>query len=206
MTSPTRVALYLRTSHADRTVENQRQALTEVAGRRGWEIVAEFKDEAISGAKGRSKRPGFDKLLKGAVRRDFDMVCAWSVDRLGRSISDLIATLQELNGCGCALYLHQQALDTTTPSGRAMFQMLGVFAEFEREMITARVKAGLARAKAQGKVLGKHRTPERKVALERARALRAEGKSWREIALETNVPRGTLRRALREAAVPAFLA
>ena len=167
----TRVALYLRTSHADRTVENQRQALQDVAVKRGWSVVAEFKDEAISGSKGRSQRPGFDALLKGAVRRDFDMVAAWSVDRLGRSISDLIETLQELNGSGCALYLHQQALDTSSPSGRAMFQMLGVFAEFEREMIRARVKAGLARRAAAGKKLGRQRTPEREAALKKVRAM-----------------------------------
>jgi DNA invertase Pin-like site-specific DNA recombinase len=189
------VALYLRTSHADRTVENQRQALMDVASKRGWTIVAEFKDEAISGAKGRDKRAGFDKLLKGAVRRDFDMVAAWSVDRLGRSISDLIATLQELNGCGCALYLHQQALDTSTPSGRAMFQMLGVFAEFEREMISARVRAGLARRAASGKKLGKQRTADMDGALVKVRERLANGETnISEIARLCEVSNRTVRR------------
>ena len=189
------VAIYLRTSHTDRTVENQRQALLDVAGKRGWTVVAEFKDEAISGSKGRDKRPGLDALLKGAVRRDFDMVAAWSVDRLGRSISDLIATLQEMNGCGCALYLHQQALDTSTPSGRAMFQMLGVFAEFEREMIKARVKAGLARARAQGKRLGKQRPPELTEAI--LTGLNA-GTAIAQIARECHVDPRTVRRVRHE--------
>lgn len=195
MTTPTRVAMYLRTSHTDRTVENQRQALLDVAGKRGWDVVAEFKDEAVSGSKGRDKRPGFDKLLKGAVRRDFDMVAAWSVDRLGRSIADLIATLQELNGCGCALYLHQQALDTSTPSGRAMFQMLGVFAEFEREMIRARVKAGLARREAAGKRIGRQRDAAMEAALVKVRERLANGETnVSEIARLCEVSNRTVRR------------
>lgn len=204
-----KIAIYLRTSHAERTVENQRLELERVARLRGWEITSVFKDEGISGAKGRDKRPGFDQLLKGATRRDFDMVAAWSVDRLGRSITDLIATLQELNGCGCALYLHQQALDTSSPSGRAMFQMLGVFAEFEREMIRARVLAGLERAKAQGKTLGKHRTAERQEKLQHAGLLLAAGRSWAEVSAATGVPVRSLRREFgpaRAELVPEFLA
>ena len=114
-----------------------------------------FEDSGISGAKGREKRPAFDGLLKDATRGKFDIVAAWSVDRLGRSLQDLVAFLAELRDTGRDLYLHQQAIDTSTPSGRAMFQMLGVFAEFERGLIRERVNAGLARARAKGTKLGR---------------------------------------------------
>jgi DNA invertase Pin-like site-specific DNA recombinase len=137
------------------TVANQTRELEEAASRHGWQVVAVFADEGISGAKGRDQRPAFDQLCKGIARRDFDMVASWSVDRLGRSLQDLVTFLGEMNAKGVDLYLHQQGLDTSTPAGRAMFQMLGVFAEFERAMIRERVNAGLARAKAQGKRLGR---------------------------------------------------
>lgn len=152
---PKRVAIYTRVSTDSQTTENQRRELGAVAARSGWEIVGLFEDAGISGAKGRDKRPQFDALCKGATRREFDLVMAWSVDRLGRSLQDLVAFINELSAVGCDLYLHQQALDTSTPSGRAMFQMCGVFAEFERGMIRERVTAGLNRAKAQGKTLGR---------------------------------------------------
>ena len=147
-----RVGFYLRVSTDDQTVENQRQALVDAAAHRKWRIVEEFVDNGISGAKGRDKRPGFDRLLKAVVRRDIDVVASWSVDRLGRSLQHLVGFLEELDGAGCDLYLHQQALDTTTPAGRAMFQMLGVFAEFERSIIQERVRAGLKRARSEESV------------------------------------------------------
>jgi DNA invertase Pin-like site-specific DNA recombinase len=155
MKSPKRVALYLRVSTSGQTVENQRRELEAIAERHGWTVVAVFKDEGISGTKGRDKRPGFDQLCCGIARRDFDQVAVWSVDRLGRSLQDLVGLLGELHAKGVDLYLHQQGIDTSTPAGKAMFQMLGVFAEFERAMIVERVRAGLARAKAQGKRLGR---------------------------------------------------
>ena len=150
-----RVALYLRVSTTGQTVENQELELRAVAPRAGWELVAVFTDAGISGAKGRDKRPGFDQLLRGAVRREFDMVAAWSVDRLGRSLQDLVAFLSEIQGAGVDLYLHQQAIDTSTPAGRALFQMMGVFAEFERAMIRERVNSGIARAKSKGQRFGR---------------------------------------------------
>jgi len=149
-----RVALYLRVSTNEQNTANQARELKNVCVQRGWQITAVFEDHGISGAKGRDKRPALDKMLKAAVRGEFDMVAAWAVDRLGRSLADLIAILNELNAANVGLYLHQQALDTTTPSGRAMFSMVGVFAEFERSMIQERIKAGLSRAKAEGKLLG----------------------------------------------------
>ena len=151
-----RVALYLRVSTGDgQTIENQRQALDEMAARAGWQVVEVYADEGISGTKGRERRPAFDRMLKAALRRKFDMIAAWSVDRLGRSLQDLVAFLSELKAAGVDLFLHQQALDTSSPSGRALFQMLGVFAEFEAAMIRERTLAGLARARAQGKRLGR---------------------------------------------------
>jgi DNA invertase Pin-like site-specific DNA recombinase len=150
-----RVGIYLRVSTDGQTTENQRRELEAVAARSGWEIVGFYEDAGISGAKGRDKRPGFDSLLKDATARKINMIAAWSVDRLGRSLQDLVGFLGELQAVGCNLYLHQQALDTTTPSGRAMFQMCGVFAEFERCMIVDRVNAGLARARAAGVEMGR---------------------------------------------------
>lgn len=158
-----RAALYLRVSTDDQTTDNQLRELETVAARAGWEIVAVYKDEGISGANGRDRRPGLDAMLKDATRRKFDVVAAWSVDRLGRSLQDLVSMLSDIHAAGVDLYLHQQAIDTTTPAGKAMFQMMGVFAEFERSMIRERVKSGMARAKAQGKRLGKPAVPQAKV-------------------------------------------
>jgi DNA invertase Pin-like site-specific DNA recombinase len=150
-----RAGLYLRVSTGDQTIANQRQSLTEALARRGWQIVEEFSDEGISGAKGRDKRPAFDRLLRAVTRRRIDVVAAWSVDRLGRSLQDLVGFLGELNAVGCDLYLERQAVDTTTPAGRALFQMLGVFAEFERSIIQDRVRAGMIRAQLHGTKSGK---------------------------------------------------
>lgn len=156
-----RVALYARVStDRSQTVENQLRDLTQVAQRLGWTVVEVYRDEGISGAKGRDQRPGFDRLLKGVSRREFDLIAAWSVDRLGRSLQDLVAFLAEINARGVGLYLHQQGLDTTTPAGRAMFQMLGIFAEFERAMIQDRIRAGLNRARAEGRRLGRPKTSD----------------------------------------------
>jgi DNA invertase Pin-like site-specific DNA recombinase len=168
-----RVALYLRVSTAEQTVENQQRELEAVAERHCWNVVAVFTDAGISGVKGRDKRPGYDRLCHGIARREFDQVAAWSVDRLGRSLQDLVALLGELHAKSVDLYLHQQGLDTSTPAGKAMFQMLGVFSEFERAMIVERVKAGLSRARAEGKRLGRH--PVNKDVVERIREQLAHG-------------------------------
>ena len=130
-----RVAIYLRVSTDRQTSDNQRRELEAIAARSGWQIVKVFEDAGISGAKGRDKRPGLDAMLKAVNAREFDMVAAWSVDRLGRSLTDLLSILQGLHEKGVDLFLHQQGLDTSTTAGKAMFQMLGVFAEFERGII-----------------------------------------------------------------------
>lgn len=149
-TKQQRVALYARVSTDKQSTENQLIELRGAAARMGWEVVGEFVDRGISGAKGRADRPRLDALLKGVARKEFDIVAAWSVDRLGRSLIDLVGLLQELHSTGVDLYLHQQGINTTTPAGKALFGMMGVFAEFERGMIVERVKSGMARAKKNG--------------------------------------------------------
>jgi len=190
-----RVALYLRVSTGEQTTENQRRELEACALRHGWDVVAVYEDAGISGAKGRDKRPGFDALHKAVARREVDMIAAWSVDRLGRSLQDLVGFLAELQAKGCDLYLHQQALDTSTPSGRAMFGMLGVFAEFERAMIRARVNSGLARARAQGKTLGRPMKANLDVA--RIRELHAGGMGMIKIGKTVGLGTGTVQKVLK---------
>lgn len=191
-----KVAIYVRVSTNEQTTENQVLELKAWAGRAGHEIVAIYDDNGVSGAKGREHRVEFDKLLKGAVRREFDLVAAWSVDRLGRSLQDLIGFLQELHGSGVDLYLHQQALDTTTPGGRAMFQMMGVFAEFERSMISERVKSGLARAKSNGKTLGRPKVSDE--VEERIVSMRSQGKGMLAIAKELGIGTSTVQRVISQ--------
>lgn len=194
-----RVAIYSRVSTDGQTTENQTRELMEVARRNGWEVVAQFSDQGVSGAKGRDKRPQFDLLIKGAVRKEWDVVMAWSVDRLGRSLQDLVGFLGEIHAKGVDLYLHQQGVDTTTPAGKALFQMLGVFAEFERSMIQERVKAGLARAKAQGQTLGRPRvSPDQE---QRILDARAEGLGIQRVAKRVGVGVSVVQRVLAEAAV-----
>ena len=118
-----RVGLYLRVSTAEQTTENQSRELLAVAERHGWAVVRVFEDAGISGAKNRTGRPGLDAMMKAIARREIDMVAAWSVDRLGRSLTDLLDLLRELHSKDVDLFLHQQGLDTSTPAGRAMFQM-----------------------------------------------------------------------------------
>jgi DNA invertase Pin-like site-specific DNA recombinase len=149
MAKTKRAALYVRVSTDHQTVENQISELRQVAERRGWEVVEIYRDAGISGAKGRDKRPGLDAMLNDASRRKFDVAMVWAIDRLGRSLIDLLGTIQHLEAVGVDLYLDQQHLDTTTPTGKLLFQITGSFAEFERSMIRQRVNAGLAPIKAK---------------------------------------------------------
>ncbi len=192
-----RATIYARVSTRNgQTPENQIVELRAAAERAGWEIVSEFVDHGISGAKGRDKRPAFDRLCTAATRREFDVVMAWSVDRLGRSLQNLVAFLGDLHGSGVDLYLHQQGIDTTTPGGKALFQMMGVFAEFERAIMSERIHAGLARARAEGKALGRPRVkPEVEQAI---RDARSQGKGMLKIARELGVGTGTVERVIRE--------
>lgn len=194
-TTAKRVALYARVSTDGQSVENQLQELREVAERHGWQIVKEYVDKGISGAKGRDQRPQFNAVLNGVARKEFDLVAAWSVDRLGRSLQHLIGFLNELHAKKVDLYLHQQGIDTTTPAGRAMFSMLGVFGEFERSMIQERVRAGLKRAVAQGKTLG--RPVINGEVEQRVHALRAKGYGMIKIAKEVGIGVGTVVRMVK---------
>jgi DNA invertase Pin-like site-specific DNA recombinase len=192
----TRVAIYGRVSTDGQTVENQLRELRAVAKRHGWKIVAEFTDHGISGTKGKEHRPGFKAVCEAVTRREVDLVAAWSVDRLGRSLQDLIGFLAELHAKSVNLYLHLQGLDTSTPAGKALFQMMGVFAEFERAMIVERVKAGLKRAKAQGKILGRPRVGP--VVETKVLTLRTRGRGMRAIARELKIGNCTVQRILAE--------
>ena len=193
---PQRAAIYVRVSTGDQITANQSAELEAAAAQRGWQIVATYTDNGISGSVGRDKRPGLDAMLKDATRGRFDVVMAWSVDRLGRSLSDLIGGLQDLHTAKVDLFLHQQALDTTTPAGKAMFGMLAVFGEFERSMIVARVNAGMARAKASGtksgKAIGRPRI-SRKIE-QRIRDELAKGTGILKVAALVGVGSGTVQR------------
>jgi DNA invertase Pin-like site-specific DNA recombinase len=191
-----RVAIYLRVSTAKQDTDNQRRELAEVAARSGWHVVKVYEDAGISGAKGRDKRPGLDAMLKAVNAKEFDMVAAWSVDRLGRSLTDLLAILQGLHDKGVDLFLHQQGLDTSTTAGRAMYQLLGVFAEFERGIICERINAGLARAKAKGTKLGR-RTVKPSVEA-RIRELRSTGVGILKIGRIVGVGTSVVQRVVAE--------
>lgn len=150
-----RAAIYLRVSTGDQTTENQRLDLGKLAELRGWEVVAVFADEGVSGTKDRDQRPGLDALLKDARRRRFDVVLFWAVDRLGRSTAAVTRAMEDLDRAGIQQFYWKESMDTSTAHGRAMLEMAAVFARLEREMIVARVNAGLARAKANGVRLGR---------------------------------------------------
>jgi DNA invertase Pin-like site-specific DNA recombinase len=158
-TSGMRAAIYLRVSRDDQTTENQRPVLERVAGHRGWLIVQTYEDQGISGAKGRDQRPAFDRVLKDAVRRKFDILMVWSIDRLGRSVLHVANALAELDAAGIRLYCDREGIDSSTPMGRAMIQMASVFGEQERSMLRSRVLAGLERVRAQGGKLGRPKVP-----------------------------------------------
>ena len=173
-------------------VENQRIGLEAVCEQRGWQVIQMYADNGVSGAKSRNQRPGLDAMLKDAARGRFDVVLAWALDRLGRSLIDLLDTLGELDAASVALVLHQQAIDTTTPAGRMFFQVTGAFAEFERGMIRSRVIAGLERAKARGVRLGRPRTGAKVEAAIRARL--AAGDGVKKVAKVVGVGNGTVSR------------
>ncbi len=180
-----KAVIYARVSTTDQTTANQTLELERVAKRNDWTVEAVY-EEQISGAK--TLRPALQRLLQGVVRREFDVVMVWDVSRLGRSLRHLVELLEEFHTKGVNLYFHQQGIDTTTPSGKMMYQMCGVFAEFERSMIQERVKAGLARAKAQGKKLGRPTVPP--ITIRKIQNLRASGLSLRAISKRTGVSVG----------------
>jgi DNA invertase Pin-like site-specific DNA recombinase len=191
-----RVGIYLRVSTSGQTVDNQRIDLERVAEQRGWLIAETYIDHGISGTKGRDKRPAFDRLAKDAIHGKLDMVVAWSIDRLGRNLGHLVQFTNELRQQNVGLYLHQQQVDTSTAAGKAFLNMAAVFAEFEREVIVERINAGLARARAQGKRLGRPTsvTPKLK---QRIHELRAQGYGMLRIASTIGCGTGTVQRVLK---------
>ena len=190
-----RCAIYSRCSTSEQTVENQIRELKEIAERKGLIVVSQFSDEAISGAKGRDQRKGFDQLIKGVVRKDFDLILVWSVDRLGRSLQDLVSFLNEIHSVDCDLYIHQSGIDTTTPSGKIMFQMCGVFAEFERGMTSDRVKCGQERAKSQVKHIGRPSSLNKDLS-HSIKYMREQGVGIRRIATDLKVGVSTVYKVL----------
>ena len=193
-----RVALYCRVSTAHQSSDNQLQELERVASTRGWNVVQTFRDDGISGAKGREERPALDALLKAASRREIDLIAVWSIDRLGRSLQNLVTVVNDLQALGVGLFIYQQQLDTTTPSGRLCFSMFGAFAEFERNLIRDRVRVGLERAKKNGVKLGRPTNLNDSVRAAIV-ALRAQDHSIRHIARQLRVGTGTVYQVLRAA-------
>jgi DNA invertase Pin-like site-specific DNA recombinase len=199
MTKILRAALYLRVSRDSQTTENQRIVLTTLAAHRSFEIVREYEDQGISGGKGRDKRPAFDAMLKDAMRRCFDVLLIWSMDRLGRSVLHVAKAMAELDVAGVALISEQQGIDATGPFGRAMMQMATVFAELERSMIRARVVAGLDRVRAEGKkTLGRPKVGSK--VEDSIRSKLAEGHGILKVAKLVGVGSGTVQRIKREIA------
>jgi DNA invertase Pin-like site-specific DNA recombinase len=192
-------ALYLRVSTSDKgqTTDNQRLVLEEVARRHGWEITHVFEDAGVSGTKGRDQRPAFNELMQGVVRKDFDIILTWAVDRLSRSLQDLIAFLTDIQQKKVHLYVHQSALDTSSAHGTMLFQLLGIFSQFEASMIRSRVMAGLDRAKAQGKRLG--RPSLAPIEVKQIRQSLDKGLSIRKAAKKHGVSTATIMRVKQEA-------
>jgi putative DNA-invertase from lambdoid prophage Rac len=190
-----RAGLYARVSTSDQqTIPLQIRALREYAVRRGWTIALQVK-EVGSGASERQLR---EKLLESARRREIDVVLVWRLDRWGRSVTDLLATLQELEHLGVGFVSLTEALDLTTPAGRAMAALLAVFAEFEREILRERVRAGLAHARQNGKKLGRPTTAG--LHAHQVRNLHRAGVSKAEIARRLQIGRTSVRRILAQPA------
>ena len=190
-----RVVIYGRVSTQDQTCENQVQFLKQIIEQHNWELIDTYLDQGISGTKGRTKRPEFDRLCKDMVRRKFDKVMVWDISRLGRSLQHLVEFLNEAMAVNCDMYIHQSGLDTSTPSGRMLFQMVGVFSEFEREMISERVKLGLQRVKSSGKKLGRPKRINANIQTE-VMKLSAEGKSLTSIAKSLSISKTSAYRII----------
>ena len=194
-----RVVIYSRVSTSKQTTENQHLELRKVAERNNWTIVQELNDNGISGSKGRKDRPAFDRLHMMIARREVDLVMVWSIDRLGRSITDLVALMGEMEAKGVDFYSHIQAIDSRTPAGKLSFAIFSAIAEFERGIIRERINAGLSRAKANGKKLGRptNVNENTKVAV---MLLREKGAPIHTIATQLKIGVGTTQKILKEAA------
>jgi DNA invertase Pin-like site-specific DNA recombinase len=179
-------------------VENQLLELRAAAQRMGYRVVAELVDVGISGARGRDERPSFNRLHEMIQRRAIDCVMAWSICRLGRSTTDLASFMAEVQATGIDLYIHQQSINTSTPAGRMVFGIFSALASWEREMISERINAGLARARAEGKKLGRPSKINEAVTTS-VRLLREKGLSIHNIAKQLKIGVGTTQRILSAA-------
>jgi DNA invertase Pin-like site-specific DNA recombinase len=189
-----KVVIFARTSTSKQTVDNQLHDLRKVAHNNGWEVVDEYL-EVVSGAKGRDQRKEFDRLLKDVIRGKFEMILAWDVSRLGRSLKTLVEFIEAIQERNVDLYLHQNGIDTSTSAGKAMFQMIGIFSEFERSIISDRIKTALDRVRSEGKKLGRP-TNYNDGMKNSIRLLRDRGMSIKKIATELSIGVGTVYRAL----------
>ena len=190
-----KTVVYARVSTVAQTTKNQLLELREVARKNGWVIVEELTDDGISGAKGRNERPAFNRLHKMIQDREIDVVLTWSIDRLGRSIQDLVALMGVLEEKRVELYSHQQAIDTRTPAGRMTFSIFAAIAQFERELIRERIHSGLARARSEGTKLGRPSSVT-STTRETVQQLRTDGFSIHRIAKRLKIGVGTTRRIL----------
>ncbi len=188
-----KTAVYARVSTDRQAVEMQLAELRTYAAKRGWSVVDEYVDQGCSGSN--TKRPAFTQMMADAKRRRFDLLLVWKLDRLGRSLKDLITTLDELSALGVDFVSLNDQMDTSTPAGKLVFQVIGAVAEFERDIIKERVKAGLANARRKGKRLG--RPPIPPVVFEQARRLRSQGLSYREIGRRLDLNESTIRKRLK---------
>ena len=186
-----KIAIYARVSTDKQSTENQLLELRDLCNKLGYTIVQEYTDNGISGAKSRDGRPALDLLLKDATRRKFDMVMCWSIDRLGRSLQNLVEILNELQALKIDLYFQQQGMDTSTPSGRMIFSVFGAIGEFERNLIRERVIAGQQRAKANGVKLGRP-TKMNDGMRSAVKILREKGMGIKQISRELQIGVGTV--------------
>ena len=191
-TKPMRAARYHRVSRSDQALDLQEDETAELVERRGWQLVATFSDQGISGTK--DKRPGLDLLLAQARKRAFDVLVVYRSDRLFRSLKHMVVTLGELTSLGIGFVSVTEVFDSTTPQGTLLLHLVSAFSEFERGVLVERVKSGLAAARRRGAKLGRPTvTFDRQKALQ----LRAQGLSFREVAKQLGVGLGTVQRALK---------
>ena len=187
------VAIYARVSTDRQTVDMQIHELKEYVKRRGWNLYREFIDQGYSGSD--TKRPAFQEMMNEAKKRKFDVLLVWKLDRLSRSMKDLVMVLNELGGLGIDFVSYDNNLDTSTPTGKLVFHVIGAVAEFEKDIIKERVKAGLENAKRKGKKLGRPGVDDS--VIEEAKVLRGQGKSFRTIGKELGISEGVVRRRLK---------
>lgn len=193
-----KVALYLRCSTLDQHILNQRLELRDHCEKMGWEIVKEYADEGLSGTLSREKRPQLNAMIKDAYRKRFDLVVCWDISRLGRSMKQLVLLLADMKEKDIGICSVRQGFDTSTSMGEIMFQFVGILSSWERDMIAERTLAGLERAKAQGKTLGRRKITNDSMTA-KVVELRNAKKSIRAIAAEVGVSKGTVSNILKAA-------